>query len=145
MKKAVNYACVFFILISCITFFMSCGGDIGLGKNPENIPENIFNGGEWHNQYHSTKISFTENEFTCIYGLVNPETYTGTYILSQEEGWTYITLSSTETRVNGKIMYSSTDEIIDGVYTDLPYPDVINFFPTENKENIIIGGLFYKQ
>jgi len=135
----------FFILVFCMMFAASCDSTVGLGSPPQNTPENIFKGDSWHNQYRTVDISFTENEFTCIYGF---ETYTGTYSLSQEDGLPFITLSSTETRVNGKITYGQTSELIDGVYVSLPYPDVIYFLPywnDENRGNIIIGGIFYKQ
>jgi len=153
MRKTCTAMSVVFMLIACMMFTMSCDGGIGLGSQDEITPENIFNGGTWLKDninlpQYRTKISFTENEFICIYGLTNPETYTGTYKLSQEDGFPYITLSSTETRVTGKILYGQTGEIVDGSFVKFPYPDVISFFPdqnTENSGNIIITGIFYKQ
>jgi len=148
MKKTCTAMSVVFMLVACMMFTMSCEDTIGLGSESEITPENIFNGGMWQNQDNSVKISFTENEFTCIYGFINPHTYTGTYKLSQEDSFPLIALSSTETRVNGKLVYGQTGEIVDGVFVKFPYPDVVNFFPywnDENSGNIVIGGLFYKQ
>jgi len=144
MRKTVR---VVFILTSCIMFAMSCNDDIGLGSEDEITPYNIFKGGEWHDQYHGTKISFTENEFTCVYGFSDPETYTGTYKLSYEPGSgppLFITLSSTEPRVNGKIQYAPENVVVYNSLEDFP-ADVLYFYPMENRNLVIIGGLFYKQ
>jgi hypothetical protein len=80
---------------------MSCDNDTELGSIPEQIPENIFAGGEWEYKNFNgdilqvyIKISITKNEFTVYKKIDNTNTVApgiyenttiGTYSLFYEE------------------------------------------------------------
>jgi len=121
MKKAVNYACVFFILISCIMFFMSCDDDIGLGDTPQNTPENPFTNTEWEQiyknhlgeAYQGNKITFTANGFTLnewsnnnTFNIHFDRTFAGSYSISADNVSPDIimTLTSDEPKLNGQVL-----------------------------------------
>jgi len=153
MKKAVNYACVFFILIFCIMFFMSCDDDIGLGDTPQNTPENVFAGGEWEVTYANDggaeytdyrKISFTNNTFSFYHKkdrIDLEETYTGTYSLFYGEFKAeYIKFVSDTPEFNRTARYDFDEIKPNGE----KYPDDTVRLIVQNDIDSVISGLYTK-
>jgi len=146
MRKILFTLLTIFILLS----MSNC--DIGLGSDPEIIPENFLAGNSWEQSlknnddevFQYNKLEFTDKNITFNTWLKNnyDKTYTGTYELTGDNNYYILKLTSNEPTMNGILVFSFQDN---SPLQEYP-KDTIYFTKdfTNNNYDIPFGGIYYK-